>query len=542
MTIKSGRDSIKNLIVENAESERKITLILLIISENIKNIKDEDKIESIRILYLVFESLKKIEKYMSKILTIFQILINEENSKYLSIITEIMCNYFFDEGDIITKIFLNPNNENSDSSKIIFDLLLGFCIYNIKQDNKGGQICGCKCLKKLIDKASLLINDSCIKKIWEFLLSMIENTTFEPIIELMDSFIVLISSTESKFKPYSTITLFKILDLLTNSDWKRRKVAIDIIYTLASHFQEEIMPLKSNIIDFLKVVKRDKVNQVRDVCITTLKFLNDNEDVSSLESSRDFRSSFKITGNIGLINSLRNENEEISKQTNLFKINEESSSSRNPNQEILIKNTEDNMREYLDSNNLKLNNSINKSKNENSIILKEKKKIYKCQSLIEMKTHKKTVKNECNVYKNINNDEGIKKESKRDKSHSIFRTQANKNFFVKKGIKKNSGKFLIILDVEILFKGKTKDNQTNTEKNDLLNKEDKDFHLILEPNFDKNSIPLEGKINNNSVKKNHNYENDKIDYQGEEMKKFDIYKQIKILSEVYYIKYRNNLF
>ena len=73
-------------------------------------------------------------------------------------------------------------------------------------------------------------------------------------------------------------------------------------------------------------------------------------------------------------------------------------------------------------------------------------------------------------YKNINNDEGIKKESKRDKSHSIFRTQANKNFFVKKGIKKNSGKFLIILDVEILFKGKTKDNQTIITFKDEISK------------------------------------------------------------------------
>jgi hypothetical protein len=58
------------------------------ISENIHSLKTDDKKESIKILSFVSQTLQANEKFISKILTILQTIITEENSKYFSVISD----------------------------------------------------------------------------------------------------------------------------------------------------------------------------------------------------------------------------------------------------------------------------------------------------------------------------------------------------------------------------------------------------------------------------------------------------------------------
>ena len=94
---------------------------------------------------------------------------------------------------------------------------------------------------------------------------------------MLNCTISLIFTTESKFKPYANICLFRVLDYLTDEEWMKRKLAINIVYTSIFYCKEEIMSVKDNIIEFLNTLKEDPVEEVKDVCLQTLKFIEENE-------------------------------------------------------------------------------------------------------------------------------------------------------------------------------------------------------------------------------------------------------------------------
>jgi len=91
-------------------------------------------------------------------------------------------------------------------------------------------------------------------------MNFLERSNFSATSELLDTLISLIFAVENLFKPYATITLYKVLDFITNNDWIKRKLAIDIIYTLANYSPKEVLPLKAQIVDFLSALKTDKVS------------------------------------------------------------------------------------------------------------------------------------------------------------------------------------------------------------------------------------------------------------------------------------------
>jgi len=47
-------------------------------------------------------------------------------------------------------------------------------------------------------------------------------------------------------------------------------MAVNIIYTLIYFCKKDIINVKQNIIDFLKLVKNDKVAEVKEICYQTL--------------------------------------------------------------------------------------------------------------------------------------------------------------------------------------------------------------------------------------------------------------------------------
>ena len=52
-----------------------------------------------------------------------------------------------------------------DKKRKIYDLLQGFCIYNIKFDGRPNQNCGCLCLSKLIGLCPLVTSSVYLKYI-----------------------------------------------------------------------------------------------------------------------------------------------------------------------------------------------------------------------------------------------------------------------------------------------------------------------------------------------------------------------------------------
>ena len=113
--------------------------------------------------------------------------------------------------------------------------------------------------------------------IWDNINNFIDKKNFNAKTELLNCLISLILGTENLFCPYANVTLYKVLDFLTDNDWLKRKLALNVIYTLIFYCKDEILPLKEHIINFLKVLKTDKVKEVREVCLLILQIFSQNE-------------------------------------------------------------------------------------------------------------------------------------------------------------------------------------------------------------------------------------------------------------------------
>lgn len=263
------------LLKTYSQNDPKMNYIIGIIQDQISLVKKAEKKEFLKLLSIA--AIKPLSKHVSRFLTILQSCIADENSMLFTFIANIY-------GEIVDKI-INTNNINdnnyynhsnlknlnistSEKEKEIngnlnlnslYEMFQGFCIYNMKQDSKSNQICGSLCLTALIETCPNVLQPQYLKYLWENIVLFIDLPNYQAKSELLNSLISLIFAAENLFKPFATVTLYKILDYLTDNDWFKRKLALNVVYTLVIYCQEEIVSLKGHIIEFLKVLKSDKV-------------------------------------------------------------------------------------------------------------------------------------------------------------------------------------------------------------------------------------------------------------------------------------------
>jgi hypothetical protein len=153
-----------------------------------------------------------------------------------------------------------------------------------KNDNTS-QYFGCLLLEEFIEKCPLVKEQENIDVIFKEITEYLESAKIECQYDLLNCIISLILKVEKKFKPYAKVCLFKILDYLTDSDSNKRKLAINIVYILALYCKEEIIVVKDNIIEFLNILKEDSDEEVRKVCLETLKII-ENENVKDIKKKK----------------------------------------------------------------------------------------------------------------------------------------------------------------------------------------------------------------------------------------------------------------
>lgn len=248
--LKSDHDSLKQLIKESNESENKYNFIISVIEENIKqNVHIK---EQFRILPMLIESSSRIGFNLPRILGLLNLTIIEENNKFSTNLADSF-------GCIVLNCWKQTITSEEDKREA-YNNLQNFCLNNLNQESKYSQVCGSLCLSRLIENCPLILSKNNMKCIWENIMNFLEKSNFLATSELLDTLISLIFAVENMFKPYATITLYKVLDFITDNDWIKRKLAIDIIYTLANYSPKEVLPLKAQIIDFLSALKTDKVS------------------------------------------------------------------------------------------------------------------------------------------------------------------------------------------------------------------------------------------------------------------------------------------
>jgi hypothetical protein len=408
---------------------------------------------------------------------------------------------------------------------------------------------GSLCLTRLVENCPIVLQSQYTKFIWDNINNFIDKKNFNAKVELLNCLISLILGTENLFSPYANVTLYKVLDFLTDNDWLKRKLALNVIYTLIFYCKEQILPLKDHIINFLKVLKTDKVKEVREVCLLILRIFNENEPKKERkpENYSDFSTQKSIKEIKKENNEKKNKNEKKNQINNL----------RNKNNNI-ENNEEDEIKKKS------FRNSEREKENERNFEDNEQKYEFKENNLNENIDNnnnrsrtpvgrKKSTGDEGNnnINNNINHNKFVNRKDdhtfvnekmkiRPDPNKSIFKTSPNSAFFNKAKNSKN--------DIIVMAKGDpTKFNYNdegdniirqspsplNTKKNAFLNK--------TQPNLkNKNYIDENNSITNNKILIKNKNDGNKSKYDYKEYKKMSDKDNDKDCNNELRTKYNKN--
>ena len=538
-----GYELFIDLILNNIYSSSIINLIITQVGDFITSLNPKEKEPYLKLLSLIFfnpnnqqdeetNGNPQINKslyyiYLSPILNIIQTIINEPHSDLFPTISNIYAEIV--QYVMPTDISASTRKLNKDEKKS-YEILQGFCIYNIKYDDKSNRIVGSLCLTRLVENCPIVLQSQYTKFIWDNINNFIDKKNFNAKVELLNCLISLILGTENLFSPYANVTLYKVLDFLTDNDWLKRKLALNVIYTLIFYCKEQILPLKAHIINFLKVLKTDKVKEVREVCLLILQIFKENEpkkerkpenysDFSTQKSIKEIKKENNDKKNktekINQINNLRDKNNNIeNNEEDEVKINSLSNSEKKKDNDRNLADheqkyefKENNQNENIDNNNNRPKTPVGRKKstgNEGN------------NNLNNNINHNKFV-NRKDDHTFVNE----KMKIRPDPNKSIFKTSPNSAFFNQAKNSKN--------DIIVMAKGDpTKFNYNdegdniinqspspfNSKKNDSLNK--------TQPNLkNKNNIDENNSITNNKTLINNKNEGNKSKYHYKESKEMN---------------------
>ncbi len=293
-TLEKGRELFKKLILKYINSKTLLFSLINNIQEKITNLPTIEKPPYIGLLSLFFfnqsvpEPHKLYHPFLSPVLSFLQTQVSDSNNEIYEVITETF-------GEIVQALMPNDisatNKELDQEEKELYEGLQSFCIINIKIERNINRLIGSVCLTKLVENCPYVLKNNYMKYILDNILDNISKTNFNVKNELLNCLISLILGAESLFSQYAKITLYKVLDFLTDPDWLKRKLALNVIYTLIFYCKDEILPLKAHIINFLNVLKTDKIKEVRDVSLTILQMLEDTYGIPAINNDNDISSS-----------------------------------------------------------------------------------------------------------------------------------------------------------------------------------------------------------------------------------------------------------
>ena len=524
-TEEQGNELFKKIINKYISQNTLIFSIINSLEEKIMNSSLSDINIYTNLLSLLFEvnsynnnSLQIYLPYLNPVLSIIQSLITEKNTNFLNKIPEIFTKIIHN----LTPDDINASNKLlTNEEKKIYEILQNFCFYNLKFSEKINQVIGSLCLTKLVENCPYVLKNEYMKIIIENIILLLSLEEFKAKHELLNCLISLILGAENIFIPYAKLVFNKIIEFLTNDDWAQRKLALNIIYILIYYCKEEMSSLKENIINILNILKKDKIKEVRDVCLL-IEQLFENEN-KSIQNKRKNISSNKNTINKNKSNK-KKENNLISKigKINYIKYNNISTFSPNSRKKNKISNSIMLKTKQLNSNIPEENNKLPTPKNLSKLNTKRKKPtINHSSSDANIKNNKE--QNKRKYYSFINEKMVIKP----DPNKSIFNTGKNMAFFNQnRNNSDNKKKNLIIIPNKQDFDVKKNFNtcegfyKKENSKINIINEIDKDY----EKNKDdiNKLISLDEKIKSESNKK---FDNNSIFSSNVKTKSFHTYKE-----------------
>ena len=440
--------------------------------------------------------------YIDYFLTSLKHSISEENKTDFSFLSSVFSD--------VVNVFYNNNSINdeldSQEKEKLYEKFFDFINDNIKVNKKTERYMGCLLLAEFIEKCPLINEEKYLGPLFKEFSAYLNDRWFQCKLDLLNCILTLIYTVKKNFSPHANVCLFRILDYLTDSDWMKRKLTINIVYTLVYYCREQIVDVKENIIEFLNVIKKDDIEEVREMCLQTLKFIEESypkKDKTPKENNYDKEVMINNNQIKNIINNINNNiNTEFSPvitEEKKYEFSEDSLNNLDKNKNNCnsdFNNIFDNKNEYISKNNNYFDNGFY---------------IY---NLIKGKSMSK------NSFNNNNNSssQSLKKNDKNNES-GVFNkntcstrtldNQPNKNKLIKYNTNKNFGNNL-----------NANKSYNNPNKNDIIEKKK------LNKSTEQRAVKMDKK---NNVK-NNNKKLKKIDTNAELRDKFK--KEKLLLQEV----------
>jgi len=463
-TQEKGHELFKKLISKNISNKTLLSALINNIQDKISKLSPIEKPPYISLLSLFFfnqstrDPLKFYYPYLSPVLSILQTLITDSNSEIFSHISETY-------GEIVQ--YLMPNDISASHKELIseekelYETLQSFCIINIKIDQNINRIIGSLCLTKLVENCPFVLKNNYMKYILDNILENISKEKFNAKNELLNCLISLILGAESLFCSYAKITLYKVLDFLTDTDWLKRKLALNVIYTLIFYCKDEILPLKEHIINFLNVLKNDKIKEVREVSNSILQMFDDNKSIKTISSGinmsssgvdlqdHEYRNEYNTNSNYKKVKVVKKKNNNSTKYLKSNKSNNNnkiiSTSPNNyPNNKTKKISVVTNLNKRNYNTNIEKVTSNKRMNKEYSIPINDKKEknyslnkrnnSYEKRKIKEIKSNNSNINKDRDIYKNKERNRSIQKNKSMERNRSLER---NKNIEREKSMEVN---------------------------------------------------------------------------------------------------------
>ena len=301
--------------------------------------------------------------YIDYFLTSLQLCASEENRQdfpYLSTIFADVITSFFSDGKKNKKMIKKNTLLEPNKKLKLYEKILNFCNNNIKTNKKTEQSFGCLLLTEFLEKCPLTKEEKNLENLYKIISEYLDDRWFECKLDLLNCTISLIFAGEKNFKPYANSCLLKVLDYLTDEEWMKRKLAVNIVYTLLFYCKEEVLSEKDNIIEFLNILQDDPVNEVKEVCLQTLNLLEESDPNKKNEEEEEKNNN--INEEIENNNHQKNKNNKIAPKKIL-----KQKKVQGPNLQIKLKKEKEMLekleKEYNDKKNkLNYNKNLNKGK------------------------------------------------------------------------------------------------------------------------------------------------------------------------------------
>ena len=171
-----GFELFKSLISKHLQSQQEMNYIIQQLSEYVSSLDSKQKDTAIKLLSFVFYNNNPNNKsmyyiYISPILSILQTLIKDTFSSLFPSIAN--CYAEIVQYTMRTDLESSLNTMDTEEKKS-YEILQGFCIYNMKYEEKANKICGSLCLTKLVENCPIVLQNNYLKFIWENIINFID--------------------------------------------------------------------------------------------------------------------------------------------------------------------------------------------------------------------------------------------------------------------------------------------------------------------------------------------------------------------------------